>query len=150
MKKSLSLLAAFLVAGMWSAPVQAADHYVSGMAGISWMQDSEMNDILGITDVVGADIDLGYGSGLTLAGAVGCDYGSTRLEAEIGYQNADIKEISVSVGSYSGSLPLEGDASVLSLMANGYYDIDLGGVDLYVMAGVGVAQVNMEITDINY
>ncbi|KUL31407.1 outer membrane protein [Chlorobium limicola] len=157
MKKSLSLLAAFLVAGMWSAPVQAADHYVSGMAGISWMQDSEIG-LFNIEDVFDTEVNLGYGSGLTLAGAIGCDYGSTRLEAEIGYQSADIKDISISDITVpdsppytipGGSVDLDGDASVLSLMANGFYDIDLGGgVEFYAMAGVGVAQVDMEINDV--
>jgi len=158
MKKTLSLLAVFAVAGMMSAPAQAADHYVSGMAGISWMNDSEISVPGNLEDVVGAEIDLGYGSGLTLAGAIGCDYGSTRLEAEIGYQNADIQDITLGwdriiAGSYdipegSVAAALDGDASVLTLMANGFYDFDLGGVELYVMAGVGVAQVDMEINDV--
>jgi len=158
MKKTLSLLAVFAVAGMISAPAQAADHYISGMAGISWMNNSEISVPGNLEDVVGAEIDLGYGSGLTLAGAIGCDYGSTRLEAEIGYQSADIKDITLSWGRIiagpaeipAGSVAaaLEGDSSVLSLMANGFYDFDLGGVELYVMAGVGVAQVDMNITDV--
>lgn len=147
------LAMALLVAGMWSAPVQAADHYVSGMAGISWMQDSEIG-LFNIEDVFDTEVNLGYGSGLTVAGAIGCDYGSTRLEAEIGYQSADIKDISFSDISAiftvpGGSVDLDGDASVLSLMANGFYDIELsGGVEFYAMAGVGVAQVDMEINDV--
>ena len=155
MKKTLSLLAVFAVAGMMSAPAQAADHYISGMAGISWFQDSELGLPLNIDEAAGAEINLGYGSGLTVAGAIGCDYGSTRLEAEVGYQNADIEGISATLsddilfmdeGTYA--LGLEGDATVMSLMANGFYDIDLGGVELYAMAGVGVAQVNFNITGI--
>ncbi|NTW63972.1 MAG: porin family protein [Chlorobiaceae bacterium] len=154
MKKSLSLLAVLAVLGFAGTPAQAADHYVSGMAGVSWMQDSAIG-LFNVEEIFDTEVNLGYGSGLTLAGAIGCDYGSTRLEAEFGYQNADIKDISI--GNISipggptltgGSVPLEGDVNVLSLMANGFYDFDLGGVELYAMAGVGVAQVNMEITDI--
>jgi opacity protein-like surface antigen len=132
MKKSLSLLAAFLVAGMWSAPVQAADHYVSAMAGMSWFQDSDIEHVYSLSDY--KDVaTVSFDSGLTAVGAIGCDYGSTRLEAELGYQKNDVDGLD------------NGDVQVLSLMANGFYDIDLGGVDLYAMAGVGVAQVNVDI-----
>jgi len=154
MKKSLSLLAVLAVLGFAGTPAQAADHYVSGMAGVSWMQDSAIG-LFNVEEIFDTEVNLGYGSGLTLAGAIGCDYGSTRLEAEFGYQNADIKDISIGTISIpggstypGGSVALEGDVNVLSLMANGFYDFDLGGVELYAMAGVGVAQVNMEITDI--
>ncbi len=150
MKKSLSLLAAFLVAGMWSAPVQAADHYVSGMAGISWFQDAEIQRVYHEEgDYDNYKEEMGFDSGLTLAGAIGCDYGSTRLEAEIGYQKNDVDGFTSSWdGNGESEYAVEnGKATVLSLMANGYYDIDLGGVELYAMAGVGVAQVNLQWDD---
>lgn len=112
MKKSLTLLAAFVIAGMWSAPVQAADQYVSAFGGVTWPNG-------------------GYDEGFTGTAAIGCDYGDTRLEAEMGYQNAQ----------GSGNLD---DVNLYSLMANGYYDIDLGGVDFYLTAGVGAAQVETD------
>jgi len=143
MKKSLSLLAVLAVVGFASTPVQAADHYVSGMAGISWMQDSSIDLPLNLNEVFGVGIDLGYSSGFTAVGAVGCDYGSTRLEAEVGYQTNDIDSITGSFDGDSASLALSGNAKVLSLMANGFYDFDLGGVELYAMAGIGVAQVSI-------
>lgn len=130
MKKSLSLLAAFLVAGMFAAPVQAADQYVSAFGGMSWMNELDLE------------------SGLTGTAAIGCDYGDARLEAEMGYQNN-----STDFGRDFGTLmldydnELEADVNIYSLMANGYYDIDLGGVDLYAMAGVGVAQVAVDVFD---
>ena len=133
MKKTLSLLAVFAVAGMMSTPAQAADHYISGMAGISWFQDSDVNRVYQPTTTVPGVAE--FDSGLTAVGAIGCDYGSTRLEAEIGYQKNDFNDSDT------------GKAYVLSLMANGFYDIDLGGVDLYAMAGVGVAQVNIQYDD---
>ena len=117
----------------------------SGMAGISWMNDIKMGDTRTATDQ-----KLDMGSGLTLLGAIGCDYGDYRLEAEIGYQQNDIDgvnaiEVDEPELTIEGvGVPAEGDISVLSLMANGYYDIDLGGVDLYATAGVGVAQVSFE------
>lgn len=133
-------MAAFLAAGAFSAPAFAADHYVSGNVGMSWFGDSTVESPL-------ADTELGkykFDSGLTVLGAVGCDYGSYRLEAEAGYQQNDLDSIVSSVDGTETTAAAAGDASVLSLMANGYYDIDLGGVDLYATAGVGVAQVNLD------
>lgn len=124
MKKHLSLLAAILAAGSFSTPALAVDHYVSANAGISWMGD---------IDAAGdkAKLKAGYG----LLGAVGCDYGSYRFEAEAGYADNNLK-------TYNG-IDLDGDISVYSLMANAYYDIDAGGsVTPYIGAGVGVAQVS--------
>jgi len=145
MKKTLSFLGVFLIAVMWSATGSGADKYVSGNIGISWFNDSNMDYIYSIE---GDDISgtYGYGSGLTLLGAFGCDYGALRAEAELGYQTNDIESVALDIdfdgepdGIVAGS-----DATVLSLLANGYYDIDLGGIDLYLTAGVGVAQVSIE------
>jgi len=144
MKKNLSLLAAFLVVGCWAAPASAADHYVSGMAGISWMNDINMDSAYNLEGEDSGE-DLSLGSGLTLLGAIGCDYGDYRLEAEVGYQKNDVKDVTYNFdGEDSFSVDFDGDVSVLSLMANGYYDFDLGGVELYATAGVGVAQVSMD------
>lgn len=117
MKKSLSLLAAFLVIGAFSAPAQAADHYVSGFGGAAWINEG------------------GLDAGFTGTGAIGCDYGSTRLEAEFGYQHGSDKF------TYENN-KYKVNADVYTLMANGYYDIDLGGVDLYLTAGLGLAQTD--------
>jgi opacity protein-like surface antigen len=152
MKKTLSLLAVLAVAGMASAPAQAATQYVSGMGGISWMQNMKLDVVY--QDTSGnqsRDYDLG--SGVNLLGAIGCDYGSYRFEAEVGYQQNDLKtginstDGIVDDGSVNGNLAspydMKGDVSVLSLMANGYYDFDLGSkVDFYATTGVGVAQVS--------
>ena len=146
MKKTLVLLfAGLVVAGLSAAPASAADHYVSGNVGLSWMSDISIAE-----DEAGSFDEINVESGLTLLGAIGCDYGDYRLEAEIGYQQNDIDgvnaiEVDEPEFTIEGvGVPAEGDISVLSLMANGYYDIDLGGVDLYATAGMGVAQVSFE------
>lgn len=116
MKKHFLLLGAFLVAGFWATPTQAADQYVSAFGGISWMNEG------------------GLDSGFTGTAAMGCDYGDTRLEAEMGYQNSSFD-----------LLGDEGDLNLYSLMVNGYYDVDLGGIDMYLTAGVGLAQVDIDV-----
>jgi opacity protein-like surface antigen len=143
MKKTLVLLfAGLVVAGLSAAPASAADHYVSGSVGLSWMSDISIAE-----DEADSFDKINVESGLTLLGAIGCDYGDYRLEAEIGYQQNDIDEVNIidePEFAVTAGVPSEGNVSVLSLMANGYYDIDLGGVDLYATAGVGVAQVSFD------
>ncbi len=161
MKKSLLLLTALAVAGMSSTSAQAATHYVSGFGGVSWMQNMDASDTY-ISDPGSGDHTANYdlGTGFTVTGAIGCDYGSYRLEAEVGYQTNDFKSAidytdgvadnypSDAIGTLSASYPMRGDVSALTLMGNGYYDVDLGSkVELYVTAGVGVAQVSFH--DVN-
>ena len=136
MKKTLSLLAFLAVTGMATTPAQAANHYVSALAGYSWLND---NDVTYTSDYkVGGDKWTNFfDAGFTGVAALGCDYGSTRLEAEAGYQRNDWTDHWSNITA--------GKASIYSLMANGFYDISLGGdAEIYGMAGVGVGQVNFE------
>ncbi len=139
MKKTLSLLALLTVAGMATMPAQAATHYASGMAGISWMQNIDaVNTYSGYSPEYDSNYNLG--TGLNLIGAVGCDYGHTRVEAELGYQKHDFESMN---GIYWGPDQMQGNVSTASLLVNGYYDFDLGSkVQLYATAGVGVAHLS--------
>ena len=155
MKKAISLLAVFLVAVMWSATGFSGDKYVSGNIGMSWMNDAELEDIVGLTEATSFDAELDFSSGLTLLGALGCDYGDYRVEGELGYQTNDVDALNLVLPSewdwvnFKNDLyitaDLDGDITVLSLLMNGYYDIALGGgVELSPTVGVGVAQVSMD------
>jgi len=121
MKKRFSLLAAILAAGTLSTPAMAADHYVSGAIGISWLND---------VPALGSKFLMN--SGITGTAAVGCDYKGYRFEGEAGYQDSSIKTLA--------GANYDGNVSVYSLMANGYYDINAGGVKPFIMGGVGIAQ----------
>jgi opacity protein-like surface antigen len=130
MKKTLAILAVVAAAGIVAAPAHASQRYVSAAAGISWFQDSDVNAVYQLSTAT-PDV-WAFDSGFTGVAAVGCDYGSTRAELELGYQRNNDK--------YSK----DGKAQVYSIMANGFYDIPLGGkVELYGMAGAGVARVNL-------
>lgn len=148
MKKALSLLMVFLVAVMWSAPGFSADKYVSGSIGISWMSDADLERDFD-SDYYDYDLEAGFDSGITLLGAFGCDYGDYRLEGELGYQNGDLDSIEFSGEDYEYD-DFSGDITILSLLVNGYYDIDLGGgFELSPTVGVGVAQVKADDVDLS-
>ena len=71
--------------------------------------------------------------------------GRVRLEGELGYQSGDIDSYSYIGEDYNSEYDVSGDITILSLMMNGYYDIDLGsGVELSPTVGVGVAQVKAD------
>jgi len=99
------------------------------------------------------DHDYGYDFG----GIVGYDFGAFRMEAEVGYREADPKNLTTSVniptvaasvaannsglGSYSY---VAGDSNALSFMLNGLLDFGPDdGLQGFVGGGVGVARVNV-------
>lgn len=95
--------------------------YISGSVGIGIPEDIK-------TDSIG---DQEMDNGLVLNGAIGYDFGDARLEAAVGYQKHDFNNYNA-------------DLSLLTVMANAYYDIDTGSdVTPYLMAGAGWAHADM-------
>ena len=94
--------------------------YVSGSVGIGIPEKLDFGG--------GQKYDMD--TGLALNGAIGYDFGDARLEAAVGYQKHDVTD--------------EGeDLSLLTVMANAYYDIDTGSdITPYLMAGAGWAHVD--------
>ncbi|NEX12420.1 MAG: porin [Prosthecochloris sp.] len=147
MKKALSLVMVFLVAVAFSATGYSADKYVSGNIGISWMGEASFDESYDWSTYRDG-MSLDNSKGVSLTGAFGCDYGDYRAEAELGYQSGDVDNMTI-IEAYAApgipqTDPMTGDVSVLSLMGNGYYDIDLGGVELFLTAGAGIAQVDLD------
>ncbi len=149
MKKALSLIMVFMVAAAFSATGYSAEKYVSAAGGIAWFDDADATDVDEYSHDGYDGYTVGFDSGLAILAAVGCDYGDYRLEAEFGYQSADhtFAEYLYDDGEEvkePSSWDAEGDMSVLSLMLNAYYDIDLNGVEISPYAGIGVAQVSFD------
>lgn len=142
MKKFLSVCAALLVF-VASAPIAqaGADPYVSLSAGLALLQNSDVEEG-GVTD----EDAIEYGTGYAVNGALGLDGGMYRLEGAVGYQVNDWDK-------FNGIEVPDGfdlEVSILSFMANGYVDIEMPAamVTPYLMAGVGVANVDFEIEDL--
>lgn len=137
MKKALSLVMVFVAGFMWSSTGISAQKYVSGNIGINWFNDAE-------TSEAGTDLKkIKLNSGLTLTGAFGCDYGPYRVEGELGYQSSEVDSI-VDLAENTTDEDVSADVAIVSLMMNGYYDIELSGIEISPYAGVGAAQVSFD------
>ncbi|NEX14872.1 MAG: porin family protein [Prosthecochloris sp.] len=153
MKKALSLLAAAVLVLGWSTPSCASNPYASGNIGIVWFDN--LNGVESDYDSRDYSIDVSLESGISLTGAVGCDMGDTRVEAEIGYQTNDAVSaeiLSDKKAKDDDSWDWGGDVSLTTFMFNGYYDIPLmeSGLELFLTAGVGGAFYSFDdVGDIN-
>lgn len=107
----------------------SAEMYFSGNAGAVWANDSDIDSVFGTGEI---SFDPGFG----ITAALGHVYGNGfRSEAEFGYRNNDIDEISI-----------DGDVTSLSFMVNGFYDFMPGNTFTpFVGAGIGFANVEGDI-----
>ena len=120
MKKLILMLV--LLAGVASTPA-IAKPYISGSVGLG---------IPGTWKEANYSPDSRFDSAVAWNGAVGYNFGTYRLEAALGYENPNYKNDS------------SADASILTVMANGYYDIDTNSKIIpYLMAGAGIADVDV-------
>ncbi|HEY1722841.1 MAG TPA: P44/Msp2 family outer membrane protein [Magnetospirillaceae bacterium] len=120
--------------------------YFSGSAGLAFMGSTKFHG-------GGTNYDLSADNpGYDVTGALGKDLGNGfRVEGELGYHDIGIDNAKVysQGGIGTGSGPAGGDASAVSLMANGYYDINTGtNWKPYVGVGVGMADVSMDAVDV--
>ena len=120
MKKTLLLT--MLLAALAATPAYAAP-YVSGSVGLGMAGDFK-EPALGLS--------YGVDSGFVVNGAVGYDFDGLRVEGAVGYQENDYTNDTLG-------------ASLLTVMANGYYDFKTSGkIKPYVMAGLGIAHIKAD------
>lgn len=159
MKRTLLFLAVFAAVCFTGIPAKASDRYISAMGGMIWPSKLHLIDTYQYEMFNGYQ-DYNLDTGFNVLGALGCDFGSFRLEGEVGYQRCNVKtaingedgipyEHPVDedgiINFISDPWDMKGEVSVLSIMANGYYDFKLGGkTELYATAGIGVAQVSLK------
>jgi len=126
---------------MFTAPAYAAEapsYYVSGNVGASWFND--------MVPINGNDQNnpLSTSGGINVMGAVGIKWCDTyRIEVELGYQRNNAKQVIENAVVYD----MQGYLSVTSILANGYYDFKVGGIDPYLTAGIGWASVGINDVD---
>ncbi|NTU57665.1 MAG: porin family protein [Chlorobiaceae bacterium] len=144
MKKTLFL--AMLFACLGTVPAYAG-YYVSGSIGAALPGDVEYKS----PTPAEVDANVMYDAACAFNGAFGYNFGNTRLEAAIGYQqNGFNKEVDsdgavffTAFNPVTQTVVTDIHLSLLTVMANGYYDFKAAsGVKPYVMGGAGVAHFN--------
>lgn len=134
-KLALSLLAAGVIAAPSLA--SAAEPYVSFSAGMGFMHNTDIK-----ADGEKFNDALEYKTGYALEGALGMQMEMFRVELAGGYQSNKIDaffDLDLDEAE-------EESVSVISVMANGYADLDMSDqIAPYVMAGAGMAFAEMSL-----
>lgn len=144
MRIATALLGAALAVGFaGTAQAQSGSGIYTGlMGGYNILQDG---DTSGGTINGSANYDGGFG----VLGAVGYDYGrfnwgNLRTEIELGYRRNGADSVSGSASGV-GTGSASGDASAISLMLNGLWDMPVNfPVRPYIGAGIGGARVDFD------
>ena len=124
-----------LVASTTSA--LAAGPYMGAGGGMTIIHDSDLANP-GLP-TVSAEYDKGYAFNVN----GGYNFDGFRLEGEFGYKHANVNSISGPGGTFNIS---GGDATFMSYMANGYYDIKAEpAITPFIGAGLGL--INGELND---
>lgn len=131
-RRHLSGLFCLTIVLFSSLPAHAGSPYAGLTVGLAYLNDSSLKG--------SKSGDLSYDDGEAYSYAHGLDLGCFRLEGEIGYQKNDFDSFE------PGGIAAEGDLSILSLLANGYYYCEIGDSRIVpiISAGVGAASVEYE------
>jgi opacity protein-like surface antigen len=143
MKKNLLITFCCVLVLFFSSAVYSAEgFYVSGNLGFAMASDSDLTD----STVPGITVNTEFDTELALGAALGYDFSKFRVEGELSYQKNDVDKI----GEQGVYFDATGDASALSFLINGYYDlVNLSGFTPFISAGLGFAQVEFNSLDIS-
>ena len=137
MKKNILVIAGCtIVLFISTVAYSAEDPYVSLNLGLAVANNSDAKFDSGDT------VEFEFEKGIALSGAIGGIINDRfRAEVEIAYQENDLDKAGM---AGVGSIDVNGDASSLSLLANGYYDfINAGPFTPFLSAGIGIAEVEV-------
>ena len=161
-----ALIVSLAVASLLPVGAAGADGGVYiGVGGGATFPNGASNTRRAVDDYPALDVDSSSDTGFAVNGAVGYAFtNGLRVEGEVGYRRSDLNKINVkSPGALIDLLPPSqrdnpqarqsllgkqdnsGAFSTVTLMFNGYYDIDVGSSwKPYVGGGVGVAFLSAE------
>lgn len=124
----------------------AGQPYFSGSVGAFMPTDSDLSSPFFASEGI-ASAEISYDTGIALTLALGQDLDAVRVEGELSYKAADMDKLSAtSILGDSGTAPINGDISSLSVMCNIWKDIKTGGtVTPYVGLGIGFAKLDADL-----
>lgn len=131
MKTTRILLVSVLVIAFSTSLAFAQYNYFGVQAGLVSLEDSSIS----VSGVGSADLstDLGFSAGIKL----GRKINYFRFEGEFDYKTNDLDDFE--------GVPSDGDLTSLSVMINGFYDINTNTmITPYIGVGVGFSQVSLD------
>ncbi len=138
MKKTFSVLLV-AVLSLFAVPAFAGIVYVSGSGGFTGVEDSTTDYSLE-GSAVSLNTEVSFEAGWNAGGAIGYDFGMFRTDFEFGYRKNGLESI-----TWDGiSESLTENITVMSYLANGYFDFDTStAFTPYVGFGVGFANIEI-------
>ncbi len=133
-KRLAFFLCSTIVVLFFSSPALAGSPYAGLTVGLAYLNDSSLKG--------SKSGDLSYDDGEAYSYAHGLDFGCVRIEGEIGYQKNDFDTFE------PGGVAGNGDLSILSLLANGYYYCEIGQSSVVPILSAGVGAANVEYEDV--
>ena len=117
-------------------------HYGSFTAG--WSSPSQIDTVNIINPA--ADEEISFSSGFAVAAALGHRFESNfRTELEFAWRSYDAESIVDHTGAF-GPFNLEGDARVISVGVNMFYDFDVNDVIMpYIGGGIGMDRFDVSV-----
>ncbi len=154
--RKLAIAAALASTAMATPALARNDAWYIGVEGGAMIVEDISLDIGAINNAANVDHDYGY----DVDGIIGYDFGAFRMEAEVGYRQAQVDGYSSTTttgrggafpaavaGTFNGAA---GKTSALSFMLNGLIDFgDDDGLNGFIGGGAGVARVKMSNYSIN-
>ncbi len=153
--RKLAIILALASTAMVSPALARNDAWYVGVEGGASIVEDAALTITGTTAALSGTGTVDHKTGYDFDGIIGYDFGAFRLEAEVGYKRAGVRNYAsttstptvnsagVQSNTPAGSFPLAGGStSALSFMVNGVLDFgDDDGLQGFVGAGAGVARV---------
>lgn len=137
MKKYVVIFVCCILVSIASTAAHCADGpYLGASIGFVMANDTDV-DFNG-----GGSIDADFDNGYALAVAVGGNVqDNIRAEGEFSYQKIDLNKASATGW---GSSSVDGDLTIISLLANGYIDFKTNGpITPFLTAGIGIANADV-------
>lgn len=149
--KGILLASTALALAATATEAQAGDLYLSVFGG--WNQNEfSGRDTTTVHTFTSLNFSNDSGRGFIIGGAIGTELTNwakgLRVELEAAYRRNDVDGAFFLTGDSGSSTSgiIEGNASTFSVMANVWYDIDVGSkIRPYVGGGVGWARSNLEL-----
>jgi opacity protein-like surface antigen len=148
MKRILLATSALAVLATVQQAQAASDMYVSVFGGANFQADDSQRTSFYTVSSFETDPDTGFAIGAAVGTRLDNWAKGLRVELEAAYRRNDVGgRWSTSTGSYAGYL--DGNTSSFSIMANAWYDIDIGTkVRPYVGGGIGWARSRSEFAQV--